>query len=95
MKSSQLAASRLASGRHGGHSPVTRVARWTIATVALILIGLFVTSFFLDNLLRPRLEARMNSSLKGYRVTLGHAHLQLLNLRLTLNGLIIVQAGAS
>ena len=95
MKSSQLAAPRSASGRHGGHGPVTRVALWTIATVALILIGLFVTSFFLDNLLRPRLEARMNSSLKGYRVTLGHAHLQLLNLRLTLNGLIIVQEAHS
>jgi hypothetical protein len=33
----------------------------------------------------------MNCSLKGYSVTLGHAHFQLLNLRLTLNGLIIVQ----
>ena len=71
---------------------MTRGALWTIATVALILIGLFVvTSFFLDDLLRPRLEARMNSSLKGYRVSLGHAHLQLLTLRLTLSGLIIVQ----
>ena len=68
-----------------------RVALWTIATVALVLIGLFITSFCLDNLLRPRLETKMNRSLKGYCVTLRHAHLQLLNLRLTLSGLIIVQ----
>ncbi|MBV8056720.1 MAG: DUF748 domain-containing protein [Deltaproteobacteria bacterium] len=33
----------------------------------------------------------MNANLKGYHVTLGHAHLQLLTLRLTLGRLIIVQ----
>jgi hypothetical protein len=68
-----------------------RVALWTGVIIALILIGLFIGSFFLDGFLRPRLEARMNASLKGYHVTLYHAHLQLLNLRLTLERLIVVQ----
>jgi hypothetical protein len=68
-----------------------RVATWTGVVIVLILIGLFVGSFFLDGFLRPRLEARMNTSLKGYHVTLGHAHLQLISLRLTLERLIVRQ----
>ena len=32
----------------------------------------------------------MNRKLKGYHVTLGHAHLQLIRLRLTLRGLVVV-----
>ena len=92
MKSPQPAVGpRSASGPHGGRNRVPRVVLWTLATVILILIGLVLASFFRDDTLRPRLEARMNGSLKGYRVTLGHAHLQLLSLRLNLNRLIIVQ----
>jgi len=68
-----------------------RVALWAAAIVSLILISLFIASFFLDSFLRPRLEGRMNSSLKGYHVYLGRAHVQLLSLRLTLTRLIIVQ----
>ena len=68
-----------------------RVALWTSAIIAVILIGLSIGSFLLDGFLRPRLEARMNANLKGYYVTLGGAHLQLLTLRLTLERLIIAQ----
>jgi Domain of Unknown Function (DUF748) len=74
-----------------GRSLGARVAVWTGVIIVLILIGLFIGSFFLDGFLRPRLEARMNTSLKGYHVTLGHAHLQLISLRLTLERLIVLQ----
>ena len=70
---------------------LTTIGGWIIASVALIALGLFIASFFLDGFLRPRLEARMNSSLKGYHVSLGGAHLQLLDLGLTLRQLVIVQ----
>jgi hypothetical protein len=73
------------------YNPGARVALWTGAIIALILIGLFSASFFLDGFLGPRVEARMNASLKGYHVRLDRAHLQLLNLRLTLERLIVVQ----
>jgi len=68
-----------------------RVALWFSTIIVLILIGLFIGSFFLDGFLRPRLEARMNANLKGYHVTLAGAHLQLLTLRLSLEQLIIAQ----
>jgi hypothetical protein len=71
--------------------PGVRIALWTSVTVGLIPIGLFIGSFFLDGFLRPRLEARMNAILNGYYVSLGHTHFQPLNLRLTLERLIVVQ----
>ncbi len=58
--------------------------------VALI-VGLFILSFFLDGIIRPRIETAMNEKLKGYHTTLPHAHLQIVGGRLTLRGLRIVQ----
>src|SRR5208282_4051961 len=55
------------------------------------IFGLFVLSFFLDEIIRPRIERAMNEKLKGYHTTLPHAHLQLLGGRLTLQGLKIIQ----
>ncbi len=68
-----------------------RIALWFLVFLASIAVTLFVASFFLDGLIRPRIEARMNSSLKGYHLTLGHAHIQLLDLRLTLSNMVIIQ----
>ena len=59
--------------------------------IGVIAIAVFIASFFLDDILRPRIESSMNSRLKDYDVTLGHAHLQLLTFTLTLSRLIIVQ----
>jgi hypothetical protein len=59
--------------------------------IGLIAIAVFIASFFLDGMLRPRIELSMNGQLKDYHVTLGHAHLQLLTFTLTLSRLIIVQ----
>jgi Domain of Unknown Function (DUF748) len=61
------------------------------AAIAAMMVMVFIASFFLDGIIRPRLEAKMNSNLKGYHATLGHAHVQLLTLRLTLRNLVIVQ----
>ncbi len=59
--------------------------------VAVLLLALFIVSFFLDGIIRPRIETAMNEKLTGYHTTLPHAHLQLLGGRLTLSGLRIVQ----
>jgi hypothetical protein len=48
-------------------------------------------SFFLDGIIRPRIETAMNRKLKGYHTTLPCAHLQILGGRLTLSGLRIIQ----
>src|ERR1700683_5577319 len=56
-----------------------------------LIFGIFVLSFFLDDIIRPRIERAMNEKLKGYHTTLPHAHLQLLGGRLTLEGLKIIQ----
>lgn len=63
-----------------------------IGAFFLILIaGLFILSFFLDGIIRPRIERAMNEKLKGYHTTLPHAHLQIIGGRLTLSGLKIIQ----
>ncbi|HUA34840.1 MAG TPA: DUF748 domain-containing protein [Candidatus Binataceae bacterium] len=72
-------------------SLASRIALWFLVFFVSIAGTLFVVSFFLDGYIRPRIAARMNSSLKGYHLTLGHAHIQLLNLRLTLSNMVITQ----
>lgn len=83
-----------------GHSGKGAARRWPHehrllvrlgVAAAVLVLAVFVASFFLDGPLRRALESRMNQHLKGYQVTLGHAHLQLLDLRLTLRDLTIRQ----
>jgi hypothetical protein len=59
--------------------------------VAALIVAVFIFSFFLDGMVRVRTERAMNEKLKGYHVTIGHAHLQLLTLSLTLRDLKLVQ----
>jgi Domain of Unknown Function (DUF748) len=72
-------------------STARSVVPWLLAGIAFVLIGLFIASFFLDDIIRPRIEAKMNASLKDYHATLPHAHLQLLSFTLTLRDLTIGQ----
>ena len=72
-------------------SMARRMAPWLLCGIAVVLIAIFILSFFLDSIIRPRMEAKINSSLKGYHATLPHAHLQLLGFTLTLRDLTIVQ----
>jgi len=61
------------------------------AFVLALAVALFILSFFLDGIIRPRIERAMNQKLKDYHTTLPHAHLQLIGGRLTLRGLKVIQ----
>src|ERR1700722_12042239 len=70
-----------------------RLLFWSSGIFAMLILALFITSFFLDNMIRARTQAAMNQNLKGYHVGLAHAHLQLVGGILTVNGLkIMLQA---
>src|SRR5258708_1219022 len=64
---------------------------WVGGFLGAVIIGVFIASFFLDDIVRARTQASMNQKLKGYHVALAHAHLQLLGGVLTLNGLKVIQ----
>ncbi len=64
---------------------------WVGGFFATLLVAVFIASFFLDDIVRARTQAAMNSKLKGYHVALAHAHLQLLGGVLTLNGVKVIQ----
>jgi hypothetical protein len=74
-----------------GRSLAARLALGFAGFIVLLIIAVFIASFFFDGMIRPRLEAAMNRNLKGYHVSPGHAHLQLIGLRLTLSRLLIMQ----
>lgn len=61
------------------------------AVIGILIVALFIASFFLDDMVRVRTETAMNQKLTGYHVSLEHAHLQLLGGVLTLNGLRVIQ----
>jgi len=68
-----------------------RILFWIGGFFACLIIGLFITSFFLDGIIRARTQAAMNQKLTGYHVALDHAHLQLVGGILTLKGLRVIQ----
>lgn len=68
-----------------------RIGHGIGAFFVILLVVVFVASFFLDGFIRPRIERAMNEKLIGYHTTLRRAHLQLIGGRLTLRGLKIIQ----
>jgi hypothetical protein len=64
---------------------------WAGVILTSVFVALFIASFFLDDIIRARTQATMNQKLKGYHVSLGHAHLQLVGGRLTLSDIKIIQ----
>jgi hypothetical protein len=68
-----------------------RVLVWVGAFFAAVIIALFIASFFFDDIIRARTQIAMNQKLKGYHVTLDHAHLQFVGGVLTLKGLRVIQ----
>jgi hypothetical protein len=72
---------------------VKRSLWWRIpAGVALaVLLILFVATFFGDEPLRRTLEGNMNAKLKGYKASVGHAHLNLFELSVTLRNVAVAQ----
>lgn len=71
--------------------PHFRPLRWVVGIPVALALILFVVSFFLDEPLRRMLEKNINRDLKGYSVRLPKAHLQLLDLSLTLKELTVLQ----
>ena len=69
---------------------VQRGLLWVLLAASLALLVLLVASHF-DEYLRRTIEAKVNQRLKGYTVSIGHAHLSPLGLALTLERLVIVQ----
>ena len=70
---------------------VPRVARGIVLGVLILLVLLFVASFFVDEPMRRHMESRMNASLKGYSVRLPGLHFRLIGMSVTLKGLTIRQ----
>jgi len=69
----------------------SRVAGWVIGTLAILLLAVFIASYFLDPILRGRVEDSMNQKLVGYHTSLNHAHVHLLSGTLILTGLVVKQ----
>ncbi len=65
---------------------------WVVLIASLALLAFFIARHF-DEYLRRTLEAKINQRLKGYTVTIGHAHLSPFGLSLTLEQLLIRQQG--
>ena len=63
---------------------------WILLIASLALLIFFVATHF-DEYLRRTLETKINQRLKGYSVTIAHAHLSPFGLSLTLQGLVIRQ----
>jgi hypothetical protein len=69
--------------------------RWHLIPIGIVLALLALLAAFASHLfderLRLSLEGKINQRLTGYRVTLGHAHLNPLNLALGLRDMVIRQ----
>ncbi|MEA2692103.1 MAG: hypothetical protein QOJ16_1490, partial [Acidobacteriota bacterium] len=68
--------------------------RWLVplgVVLAVLALVAVLASHLFDERLRASLEGKMNSRLTGYRVTLGHAHVNPFNLALILKDLVIRQ----
>jgi len=72
-------------------NPRGSLAGWIVSAVVVIVAAIFVISFFLDPIVRARVENAMNHELVGYHTRLGYAHVQLLNGSLILTGLVVTQ----
>ena len=69
----------------------SRIAGWIVGTLAVLVVAIFIASYFLDPIVRTRVENAMNEKLVGYHTSLSHAHVQLLSLTLILDGLTVKQ----
>jgi hypothetical protein len=75
---------------HLRHGPRRGLAVLGVVLAVLALLAVFGSHLF-DERLRRAVEVKINQSLTGYKVTLGHAHVNPLNLALTLRDLVIRQ----
>ncbi|MDD2735905.1 MAG: DUF748 domain-containing protein [Desulfuromonadaceae bacterium] len=85
MRHSEEGKSRLSSLR------TSKLLRWMVGIPVALVLLLAAASYLFDEPLRRFMEERINRNLKGYSVQLSAAHLQLLDLSLTLKGLTLIQ----
>ena len=65
--------------------------RWPLVVAASCLVLLFAATYFGDEPVRRAMEAKMNGKLKGYTASIGHAHLSLFGLSVTLRNVSVAQ----
>lgn len=69
----------------------SKILGWIIGGLVVLLLLLFVASFFIDEPLRRRMEAGINRSLDGYSVRLGAVDFQPIGLSITVSDLVVRQ----
>ena len=72
--------------------PTRRSLFWIAGSILLILILVFIAAFLLDEPLRRKMEADINSSLKGYTVRIGRLDFHPVGLSLDLEESTIYQS---
>jgi hypothetical protein len=77
-----------------GHSRLSKAAKiftWIIGILLLLVLIAIVAAFFIDEPLRRRMEARLNSTLQGYTVKIGKLDFHPIGLSLDLEDATIMQ----
>ena len=64
---------------------------WGMGILVVLLLVLFIASFFLDEPLRKSTETKLNQHLPDYTIRLPELHFQLIGLSTTLKGLTITR----
>ncbi|MGH7927933.1 MAG: hypothetical protein ACREQV_09080, partial [Candidatus Binatia bacterium] len=75
----------------GGSSKTIKIAAWSVAILALLVVIAIAAAFFIDEPLRRRMEANLNAALKGYTVRIGKLDFHPIGLSLDLEDTTIVQ----
>jgi hypothetical protein len=86
------AISERVSALHLRNLPTRRSLFWIAGSILLILILVFIAAFLLDEPLRRKMEADINSSLKGYTVRIGRLDFHPVGLSLDLEESTIYQS---
>lgn len=68
-----------------------RASAWVFGALLIVTVLLIIASFFMDGPLRRSIENGMNSSLRGYSVTIEKAHLSLFGPAVSLQRMIVRQ----
>jgi hypothetical protein len=75
----------------GGSSKPRRIATFTVGAVLALMLIAVVAASFIDEPLRRRMEANLNTALKGYTVRIGKLDFHPIGLSLDLEDVSILQ----
>ncbi len=76
---------------HSLFSTAAKISGWIVGILLLLIVVALVAAFFIDEPLRRRMEARLNSTLQGYTVTINKLDFHPIGLSLDLEDVTIVQ----